>query len=647
MADEWQPEVRTLRQGAGLGALADTWPVRLGRSAVSAFTLPGDVYAGRVDPNSQEALQRAADLAGFVTLGSGAVPASADDLRMGIRAYHGSPYDFEKFDASKIGTGEGAQAYGHGLYFAENKGVAESYRQSNTTIPQEVKDALKTVDALGFDSNSQALQAIRQHPDWVSRWDANYPENAAAIDTLNQYVGHRHARTYEVSINAHPDEFLNWDAPLSEQPANVQKLAAELDASGQFGRPLSSFNATGKDVADRAMAGPNLVKTGSMQAERLQAAGIKGIRYKDAGSRRTEGGTHNYVVFDPQIVDIEKKYRRGGLTEPKTMSNTYHLRRGGSIKVTGRGNIGDTVTDIQSKLSRLGYDVGPVDGRFGKRTEAAVRAFQKDHDLRMVDGKVGPETLGALKAATVPLPRLRPETASNAAPEPPPPASGGISTAQVDPMRFLDPMVWGPQQGDQGLMAALLAHKQVGAPPAAPPDFSEAMPMDVRPAGSDNLDVSIPQHNADVNLRRALDAKIGGMKDIAVDQTPTRRFDGDSGLLASPVAGRTDRLPIAVPRDSYVVPADVVSGLGQGNTDAGAQILDQMFVPHMKGGGAPQRSPKVAIIAAGGEYMVHPQAVANMGGGDVGKGHRTLDKMVLNIRRQTINRMKTLPGPKP
>src|SRR4030095_5667329 len=45
----------------------------------------------------------------------------------GIKAYHGSPYDFERFDPSRIGTGEGAQAYGHGLYFAEAEPVAESY----------------------------------------------------------------------------------------------------------------------------------------------------------------------------------------------------------------------------------------------------------------------------------------------------------------------------------------------------------------------------------------------------------------------------------------------------------------------------------------------------------------------------------------
>jgi ADP-Ribosyltransferase in polyvalent proteins len=47
-----------------------------------------------------------------------------------IKAYHGSPHDFERFDLSKIGTGEGAQAYGHGLYFAENPKVAEEYRRA-------------------------------------------------------------------------------------------------------------------------------------------------------------------------------------------------------------------------------------------------------------------------------------------------------------------------------------------------------------------------------------------------------------------------------------------------------------------------------------------------------------------------------------
>src|SRR4249919_722721 len=54
-----------------------------------------------------------------------------------IRAWHGSPHDFDRFDMSKIGTGEGAQAYGHGLYFAENKRVAEDYR--NVLAPSFLK----------------------------------------------------------------------------------------------------------------------------------------------------------------------------------------------------------------------------------------------------------------------------------------------------------------------------------------------------------------------------------------------------------------------------------------------------------------------------------------------------------------------------
>ena len=48
--------------------------------------------------------------------------------QQGITAYHGSPHEFDQFDTSKIGTGEGAQSYGHGLYFAESEPVAKKYR---------------------------------------------------------------------------------------------------------------------------------------------------------------------------------------------------------------------------------------------------------------------------------------------------------------------------------------------------------------------------------------------------------------------------------------------------------------------------------------------------------------------------------------
>src|SRR5262245_50888468 len=111
-----------------LDLLGQTWPARMGQAAWQAVKAPGDAYAGRLDPLSEEGIGRATELAGMVMGGTLATaPRGALGAGPGIRAYHGSPYDFERFDLSKIGTGEGAQAYGHGLYFAENPATAQSY----------------------------------------------------------------------------------------------------------------------------------------------------------------------------------------------------------------------------------------------------------------------------------------------------------------------------------------------------------------------------------------------------------------------------------------------------------------------------------------------------------------------------------------
>lgn len=89
---------------------------------------------------------------------------------MGMTVYHGSPHSFSAFDASKIGTGEGAQAYGHGLYFAENPKVAKTYGEKQYSVdlpdehianmvhwdrpmseqPEAVKQALGFNDDMGF-----------------------------------------------------------------------------------------------------------------------------------------------------------------------------------------------------------------------------------------------------------------------------------------------------------------------------------------------------------------------------------------------------------------------------------------------------------------------------------------------------------------
>lgn len=140
----------------------------------------------------------------------------------------------------------------------------------------------------------------------------------------------------------------------------------------------------------------------------------------------------------------------------------------------------------------------------------------------------------------------------------------------------------------------------------------------------------------------------------------------DAGFLHSSVPGRTDHIPASPAADSYVVPADVVSGLGEGNSLAGARVLDLAFgtgpygtkMPQQHMGSGPPRPPapaqyearggstgRIPIMAAGGEYIVPPHVVAALGRGDAGRGHRLLDKFVVEQRRKIIGQMRKLPGP--
>lgn len=118
-----------------------------------------------------------------------------------------------------------------------------------------------------------------------------------------------------------------------------------------------------------------------------------------------------------------------------------------------------------------------------------------------------------------------------------------------------------------------------------------------------------------------------------------------SGPIKAPVAGRTDHLPMHVPSGSYVVPADIVSAIGEGNTETGFAILDHM-IKIRSNGKDPQDGSPVPIVAAGGEYVIPPIAVMNFGGGDMDSGHKALDEWVKSERAKTIKTLSKLPGPK-
>jgi hypothetical protein len=130
------------------------------------------------------------------------------------------------------------------------------------------------------------------------------------------------------------------------------------------------------------------------------------------------------------------------------------------------------------------------------------------------------------------------------------------------------------------------------------------------------------------------------------------------GPLKAAIPGRTDRLPIHVHSGSYVLPADIVSSLAEGNTDAGFEVIKRMIQDQMSRGGRVGMARKyglkghfhegaslVPCVVAGGEYILTPQEVEAFGDGDISKGHKVLDAFVKSQRAKTIKTLKKLPGP--
>lgn len=111
------------------------------------------------------------------------------------------------------------------------------------------------------------------------------------------------------------------------------------------------------------------------------------------------------------------------------------------------------------------------------------------------------------------------------------------------------------------------------------------------------------------------------------------------GPISSAVGGRTDHHAIDVPAESFVIPADVVSSLGQGNTDNGMLVLKRMFPA------AGSKAQGVPIMAAGGEFVVSPENVARAGDGNIRRGHKVLEAFVKHARAEHIKTLKKLPNP--
>jgi hypothetical protein len=221
--------------------------------------------------------------------------------KQGIRAYHGSPHSFDRFELSPktIGTGEGAQAYGHGLYFAENETVAKSYKAAGKSADAQYDEINSNLSRIARERDALKTNAYPGSPGYEAG-KAKYIELGAEYDALiekRRNLGHM----YEVNINAKPEQFLDWDKPLARQTSDVMGALERVPSIAP--EYLKSERLTGGQLAPQTMQG----------VEQLREAGIPGIKFLDQGSRGAGQGTSNYVVFDDKLIDILRKYGLAGM----------------------------------------------------------------------------------------------------------------------------------------------------------------------------------------------------------------------------------------------------------------------------------------------------------------------------------------------
>lgn len=283
------------------------------------------------------------------------LPASLEANRR--RAYHGTPHKVDQFRLGHIGTGEGSQVYGWGLYFAENRSVAETYRATGTAgiawrhamktlakHPHLLHELENTLESdFGIYSFAQSLPGdlagavnLMLERSWWSDKE---------IDVLTEALSPpEQGNLYTVDLLGEDDAFLDWDKPLREQSELVRAawpqswLGPYADFTGEAlynkvsEKPWNFDNGYVPVAYSRSMRAPE-------RASRwLLSKGVLGVRYHDQQSRRgtAQKRTSNYVIFDERLVRIlEENGTPVGEAERMAASGVRRSRRGNENDASG------------------------------------------------------------------------------------------------------------------------------------------------------------------------------------------------------------------------------------------------------------------------------------------------------------------------
>lgn len=285
---------------------------------------------------------------------------TGSDPKFSIRTYHGTGANFDKFDFSHMGEGEGSQAFGWGGYVTNSKDIAEDYtrrakiRKDNggfefvTDLSDSNKDMVrhyiykyKDVDK-GLDTMRKDLSsALEMFPD-----DDNLKELSDILAKKNEEIAvpDNIAYLYDVDIPDDNGDYLDWDAPLTDKQKNtiIKELRRlKIDFADFKKRGFSFDGSFGGNAYDFLMyALRRTKKWKDVDASRavskfLSSIGFTGIKYK-AGNifGGAKEGDYNYVIFDENNANIVGNTRfslRGSTPYDKQMEEWMeknHLEKG-------------------------------------------------------------------------------------------------------------------------------------------------------------------------------------------------------------------------------------------------------------------------------------------------------------------------------
>lgn len=236
------------------------------------------------------------------------------------KAYHGSPYTFDHFDLGAIGTGEGAQGHGWGLYFAQDKQIDKTYKDTLSHHMYGDNDLQFNEEALNklystlsdkahteadYDKLSVIENILITHTEDDVLDNSDEMFDAEAIKwwktQRERYLNkeYKESTLFEVDI-PEDDVLLDEKRNINEQPKKVQQAVRKMYRS--LGYKTSALKyVTGKEFYDTVAA----EKGGQKEAsEFINEHGIKGITY--------DGGNDGkcFVVFDDKAIRIINNYNQ-------------------------------------------------------------------------------------------------------------------------------------------------------------------------------------------------------------------------------------------------------------------------------------------------------------------------------------------------